>query len=418
MQTVKTAIIGVGARGGETYGKYINECDGKYKIVALCDNNKSKLDKYSALFGVDNANCYTDDEKFFKEKRADLIVIATLDKDHVSVALRAIDCGYKYILLEKPISDKVEELKALSAAAKKNGVTVMVCHVLRYTVAIRKVKAILDSGVIGQLITVDGLEQVAYWHYAHSYVRGNWRNGKDTTPMIMAKCCHDLDLMQYFAGSKARFVNSTGDLTYFVKENKPVGSADRCLDCKYVDECAYSAKKIYVDSWKKNGEKDEWPINVLSDKKLSEEVIKDSLRTGRYGECVFSGKNDVVDHQIVTVAFNNGVIANLTMMAFTKGGGRVIRLFGTQGEIFYDEAADIISTRPFGRDTVEYKVSELTDDLSGHGGGDHRMIDALYEVITGKSTAVDTSLENSIESHRMALAAEESRLNNGKVIEL
>ena len=418
MQTVKTAIIGVGARGGETYGKYINECDGKYKIVALCDNNKSKLDKYSALFGVDNANCCTDDEKFFKEKRADLIVIATLDKDHVSVALRAIDCGYKYILLEKPISDKVEELKALSAAAKKNGVTVMVCHVLRYTVAIRKVKEILDSGVIGQLITVDGLEQVAYWHYAHSYVRGNWRNGKDTTPMIMAKCCHDLDLMQYFAGSKARFVNSTGDLTYFVKENKPVGSADRCLDCKYVDECAYSAKKIYVDSWKKNGEKDEWPINVLSDKKLSEEVIKDSLRTGRYGECVFSGKNDVVDHQIVTVAFNNGVIANLTMMAFTKGGGRVIRLFGTQGEIFYDEAADIISTRPFGRDTVEYKVSELTDDLSGHGGGDHRMIDALYEVITGKSTAVDTSLENSIESHLMALAAEESRLNNGKVIEL
>ena len=418
MQTVKTAIIGVGARGGETYGKYINECDGKYKIVALCDNNKSKLDKYSALFGVDNANCYTDDEKFFKEKRADLIVIATLDKDHVSVALRAIDCGYKYILLEKPISDKVEELKALSAAAKKNGVTVMVCHVLRYTVAIRKVKEILDSGVIGQLITVDGLEQVAYWHYAHSYVRGNWRNGKDTTPMIMAKCCHDLDLMQYFAGSKARFVNSTGALTYFVKENKPVGSADRCLDCKYVDECAYSAKKIYVDSWKKNGEKDEWPINVLSDKKLSEEVIKDSLRTGRYGECVFSGKNDVVDHQIVTVAFNNGVIANLTMMAFTKGGGRVIRLFGTQGEIFYDEAADIILARPFGRDTVEYKVSELTDDLSGHGGGDHRMIDALYEVITGKSTAVDTSLENSIESHLMALAAEESRLNNGKVIEL
>ena len=418
MQTVKTAIIGVGARGGEAYGKYINECKDKYDIVALCDKNKSKIDKYSAIFNVSAENCYTDDEAFFMKKRADLIVIATLDRDHVSVALRAIECGYKYILLEKPISDKVEELKALSDAAKKNGVTVMVCHVLRYTVAIRKVKEILDSGVIGKLITIDGLEQVAYWHYAHSYVRGNWRNGEETTPMIMAKCCHDLDLMQYFAGAKARFVNSAGDLTYFVKENKPLGAADRCLLCKYVDDCAYSAKRIYIDSWKKNGEKDEWPINVLSDKKLSEEVLTESLATGRYGECVFNGNNDVVDHQIVTTVFNNGVIGNLTMMAFTKGGGRVIRLFGTQGEIFYDEAADIISARPFGKEIKDYKVSELTDDLSGHGGGDHRMIDALYEVITGKTCSVDTSLENSIESHLMALAAEESRINNGKVIEL
>lgn len=418
MQIVKTAIIGVGARGGETYGKYINECADKYDIVSLCDKNQSKLDKYSAIFGVAAENCYQNEDEFFAEKRADLIVIATLDRDHVRVALKAIEKGYKYILLEKPISDDIKELHSLSAAAKKNGVTVMVCHVLRYTVAIRKVKEILDSGKIGRLITIDDLEQVAYWHYAHSYVRGNWRNEKDTTPMIMAKCCHDLDLLQYFAGAKARCVNSCGELTYFKKENKPDGASDRCLNCKYVDTCAYSAKKIYIDAWKRNGEKDEWPFNVLSDKKLSEDVFTDCLKTGKYGECVFEGKNDVVDHQVVSVMFDNGVIGNLKMMAFTKGGGRIIKLFGTVGEILYDEAADIISVKPFGKDNTDFKVSELTNDLSGHGGGDHRMIDALYEVITGNSTAVDTSLDNSIESHLMALAAEQSRKKNGALSEL
>ncbi len=416
MQTVKTAIIGVGARGGETYGKYINECSGKYKIVALCDINQSKLDKYSEIFKVTKENCYIDEKEFFAKKRAELIVIATLDKDHVRVALEAIAVGYKYILLEKPISDDIGELNALSAAAKKNGVTIMVCHVLRYTAAIRKIKEVLDSGIIGRLITIDSLEQVAYWHYAHSYVRGNWRNGKDTTPMIMAKCCHDLDLLQYFAESKAKTINSSGELTYFKRENKPIGSADRCLSCKYVDECAYSAKRIYIDSWKRNGEKDEWPVNVLSDKKLSVEILTECLNNGRYGECVFLGKNDVVDHQIVTAVFENGVIANLKMMAFTKGGGRIMKFFGTVGEVHYDEAADIISVRPFAGEIVEYRVSELTSDLSGHGGGDHRMIDALYDVITGKGGKVDTSLENSIESHIMALAAEKSRLSGGEVV--
>ena len=416
VQIIKTAIIGVGARGGETYGKYINACPDKYKIVALCDKNRSKLDKYSGFFNVSEANCFKDEEEFFKVKRADLIVIATLDKDHVRVALKAIESGYKYILLEKPISDDAEELKALSSAAKKSGTTIMVCHVLRYTVAIRKIKEVLDSGAIGSLIAVDDLEQVAYWHYAHSYVRGNWRNGRETTPMIMAKCCHDLDLLQYFAGAKAKYVYSCGDLTYFKKQNKPDGASDRCLDCKYVNDCAYSAKRIYVDAWKRSGEKDEWPYNVLSDKKLSEKVITDNLKSGRYGECVFNGKNDVVDHQIVTAVFDNGVKGNLNMMAFTKGGGRVIRLFGSLGEIFYDEAADVISVKPFAKESTDYRVSELTGDLSGHGGGDHRMIDALYKVITEKTDAVDTSLENSIESHLIALAAEESRLKNGAVI--
>ena len=417
MSLVTVSIIGVGARGGEAYGKYIHECADKYKIVSLCDKNLGKIEKYSALFGVEASDCYLDEEEFFEKKRSDVLVIATLDQDHIRVALKAIKLGY-VILLEKPVSDNVEELYALEKTAKEYGATIVVCHVLRYTVAIRKIKELIDGGKIGQLVSFDDLEQVAYWHYAHSYVRGNWRNGKDATPMIMAKCCHDLDLMQYFAESKCESLSSVGSLRYFKAENKPEGAADKCLDCKYKEECAYSAKRIYVDGWLADGMPEAWPYTVLSDKKLSEAELTEKLKTTRYGECVFSGKNDVVDHQFVTAQFENGVTANLNMMAFTKGGGRIMRFFGTEGEILYDEAADHITLKKFGGDNEVYTISKLTDDLSGHGGGDHRMIDALHEVISGNAQGADTSLSRSIESHLMAIAAEKSRLSGGERIKI
>ena len=417
MGLVTVSILGVGARGGEAYGKYIHASADKYKIVALCDANDSKLEKYSALFEVDKEQCFLSEDVFFQEKRSDVLVIATLDQDHIRMALKAIALGY-VILLEKPISDNVEELYALEKAAKEHGTLVVVCHVLRYTVAICKIKELLDAKKIGQLVSFDSLEQVAYWHYAHSYVRGNWRSSEDATPMIMAKCCHDLDLMQYFAGSKCESVSSVGSLQYFKKENKPADAADRCLDCPRKETCAYSAKRIYIDSWKADGMPDAWPYNVLSDKKLTEAELTEKLRTTRYGECVFNGKNDVVDHQFVTAAFENGVTANLNMMAFTKGGGRIMRFFGTEGEILYDEAADHITLKKFGGDNEVYKISELTDDLSGHGGGDHRMIDALYEVVQGNAQSADTSLSRSIESHLMAIAAEKSRVNGGQRVKI
>ena len=414
---ISVSIIGVGARGGEAYGQYINVCKDKYSIVALCDLNPGKLEKYSAEFGVKKENCFLSEEEFFQEKRSDVLVIATLDQDHIRIALKAIKLGYA-ILLEKPVSDNVEELYALQKAAEEYGTVIIVCHVLRYTVAIRKIKELIDGNRIGELVSFDDLEQVAYWHYAHSYVRGNWRNSENATPMIMAKCCHDLDLMQYFAGSKCESLTSIGSLKYFNKQNKPEGATEKCLQCPHKDTCAYSAKRIYIDGWKKDGCPSAWPYTVLTDKEVTEEELMNKLETTRYGECVFNGYNDVVDHQFVTANFENGVTANLNMMAFTQGGGRIMRFFGTQGEILYDEAADHITLKKFGGETEVYKISQLTNDLSGHGGGDHRMIDAMYEVLNGNAQGADTSLARSIESHLMAIAAEKSRLNGGERIKI
>lgn len=203
---LKVAIIGLGGRGGYAYGPYTAQHSEKFKIVSVCDIDPVRLAKWGDYMGVEPSNRFDSEEEFFKEKRADVLFVTTMDRLHVRMANRALDLGYN-LLLEKPISDDEEELRSLLEHAKKANRIVMVCHVLRYTVWIRKCKEILDSGILGDLVSIDHTENVVYWHEAHSYVRGNWHKRSECTPMIMAKCCHDLDLLQYL-GSLIRFIDT------------------------------------------------------------------------------------------------------------------------------------------------------------------------------------------------------------------
>ncbi|MBQ8405524.1 MAG: gfo/Idh/MocA family oxidoreductase, partial [Clostridia bacterium] len=213
-------------------------------------------------------------------------------------------------------------------------------------------------------------------------------------------------------------ISSMGSLFHFKKENQPAGASDRCVSCKYVNSCPYSAKKIYIDMWKDSGAaENRWPMNVITDAyPLTEEAIYKAIEEGPYGRCVYACDNDVVDNQTVIMQFENGVTATLRMEGFTKKGGRDIRFFGTEGELAMDEEGNFITLRRFFGEEKTWKINELTDDLVGHGGGDHRMIDKLYEVIAQKNENVDTCIENSVESHYMALAAEESRVKGGQLV--
>ena len=418
-QIVTVSIIGLGGRGGEAYGRYLSAQKDKFKITHVCDINPVRLHKYGETFNVLEENRFDDEDVFFQEKRSDVLFITTQDRMHVRMAKKALNLNYD-IVLEKPISDDVNELRELLALAHEKQRKIMVCHVLRYTVMMRKLKEILNSGAIGKLISIDHTENVVYWHEAHSYVRGNWRNRAIATPMIMAKCCHDLDLLQDFAGSKCKAVASMGSLAYFKPEFKPEGAADRCVNCKYVDSCTYSAKNVYVQGWKNVGKPiNTFPFNLITDAyPTTEEALIDAITVSPYGRCVFACDNDVVDNQTVIMQFENGITATLKMEAFVKEGGRDIRFFGTEGELdLYEHEGKIILKRYMEPDIV-WRINELTDDLEGHGGGDHRMIDELYDIMTGKNPEVATSIDESIESHYMALAAEESRLKGGQLIEI
>lgn len=415
------SILGCGSRGAYAYGGPMNrDADKRYKIVSICDIIPSRFERFAEGWGVAPENCFTDENEFLKKKRSDILVIATQDRDHVRQAIKALDLGYD-ILLEKPISPDKQELLDLLEAQKRTGKTVMVCHVLRYAPAFTKLKEILESGVIGKLLTVEWIEQVAYWHQAHSFVRGNWRSSEETSPMIMAKCCHDLDLMQYYAGARCSEVYSVGGLDYFNRANQPEGAADRCFECKYNETCPYSAENIYITRWKEAGcPNDNWPYNICCrEVPNTEEKLRAAYKENQYGRCVFACDNDVVDNQKVMMKFENGVSICLTMTAFTHGGARIGTFHGTLGEIEFN-ADDEIKIKVFGKPVEAIKVSDIVKEKMlnsfGHGGGDYMLLTSLYEAVTEGATTA-TALEGSVESHLMALAAEESRVT-GKVVKV
>lgn len=408
------AILGCGVRG-ECYADAMLIFPDWYKIVALCDPDSNQIKKTHDALGLADTLDFTDVELFFEEKRADLLVIATPDRDHIPQAVRAMNLGY-HLLLEKPISDSREQLQLLLDTQKRTERKVSVCHVLRYGKGYLKCAEILQSGVLGKLYAIDHSERVAYWHWAQAYVRGYCADIKLSHPSILAKCCHDLDLIQSYVGAKCKSVTSVGNLCYFKPENAPEGSADRCVDCAYVDTCAYSAKRIYVDSWIDAGKPEfQWPWNkVYPAFPLTKDGLEEGIKTSMYGACAYKCHVDMVDHQMVQMTFENGVHASLKMVFGATPPGRRMTFFCTLGELQFDERTDTIEIMPFGK---EKKVINLKDIVigggqMGHGGGDLELIRSLYNELVGNALE-RTSLAESIESHLMGIAAEESRKEGG-----
>ena len=403
------AIIGMGGRG-RAYTREMSKLPDKFEVVYFCDFTEFRINDAKRDFGFTDEMYTKDENEFFSKKRADICVVATQDQDHVRHAIKALELGYD-VLCEKPISDNEEECRKLLEAQKKYGGKVFICHVLRYAPAFVKLKEIIDSKVCGDVVMVDLIEQVYYFHQAHSYVRGNWRRRDQTSPMIIAKCCHDLDLLQWYIGSKCESLSSVGDLRHFKKECKPEGAADRCTDCKYVDTCAYSAVRGYITN-------KFWGTDLITPvRPITTAALFEGLKTSPYGRCVYACDNDVVDNQIVMMKFENGVTANLRMTAFTKAGGRIIKVYCTNGEIEFDAHQEFIDVKLFNAKTERIHTKELIESGYGHGGGDAGIVKGLYNLLTGNAEG-GTTLEASIESHLMGFAAEESRLAGGKLIKI
>ncbi|MBQ0101431.1 MAG: gfo/Idh/MocA family oxidoreductase, partial [Firmicutes bacterium] len=256
-------------------------------------------------------------------------------------------------------------------------------------------------------------ERVAYFHFAQAYVRGPFRSSALSHPLVLAKCSHDLDLLRHYVGERCETVCSDGDTSFFIKENKPDFAAERCVDCRYKNECIYSAKKIYIDGWHKAGEPaDGWPYSKITQSvPITEESLYEGIGSGMYGTCVFGGDNDTCDRQSVLMRFENGVIATLNI-AVAAYPGRRINFFGSKGEILLDERKGTVDLYRFGDDPVSVSIDSIRENKSGHGGGDDNLVDVFYKVLCGEADT-ETSLEKSIESHRMGIAAEKSRKNGG-----
>ena len=410
MKCIKMIILGAGGRGNFVYGDYALANPDKAKVVAVAEPDAEKRKIFARKHQLDEEHIFNSWDQVFKlDKFADVVCVCTQDRMHVAPAVAAMELGYD-IILEKPVAPTAKECKYLDAMATKYGVSVGVAHVLRYTPFFCTIKKALEAGEIGRLRGIQHNENIGHIHFSHSFVRGNWRNEETSSPMILAKSCHDMDILLYLVGKDCTDLASYGSKGTFSAKNRPADAPDRCLDgCPHAESCPYYGPRIYL-----NGNVD-WPVNILTTDCTPSGITK-ALQTGPYGRCVYACDNDMTEQQAVTFRFEDDVTAVFTMSAFTDSTTRTIKLMGEKGEIRGNMERNEVSIFDF--ETNQEKVIHIKMEgmASGHAGGDSNFIaDFLTHEQDKALFPLKTSLHLAIQSHLMAFAAHQSMLTNKAV---
>ncbi|XP_076472344.1 putative oxidoreductase YteT isoform X1 [Babylonia areolata] len=414
---VTCVLIGAGNRGFR-YAFYAVAFPQDFKIVGVADprdfyrkrvqNEHDIPDKFAFQSWTEAAE---------KEKFADCVIIATTDRLHKDPAVAFAKKGY-HILLEKPMAVSEDDCREIASTCKSSDVLLAVCHVMRYLPWVCKAKEIIDSGEIGQVVNIQHTEPIGFWHFAHSYVRGNWHKESLSSCSLLAKCCHDVDLIKYWmeGAGKCMRVSSFGSLAHFRKEDKPEGAGSRCLDCSIEQQCPYSAKRLYLD-FVKEGHTG-WPVEVVAEEPDIESVTE-ALKTGPYGRCVYQSDNDVMSQQVATFQFESGATASLTMVAFTSRlCSREVRIYGTKGEIRCDGGFGAVEVFDFlTQNTRQVPLSAMEEKppgrLRGHSGADYRLMKAFVSALkTGNKELIRTGADDTLGSHLLVFAAEKARKEN------
>jgi len=406
-----TAITCGAGNRGNVYGNYAVEYPEQLNIVGAAEPVPIRMERYAKKHSIPKENQFVTWEHVFERpKFADAIIITTPDDLHYGPCMEALKLGYD-VLLEKPISPSEQECRDILELTKKTGSIVAVCHVLRYAPYFIKLRELMQSGELGEIISVQHMEPIEHIHMSHSYVRGNWHNSKECTPIILAKSCHDLDILRWMIGKPSKKIQAFGDLKWFRKENAPAGWTARCKDgCKARKDCPYDAEKIYnaESGWT-------YVFDLPDDPAKRAAAISKALDETNYGRCVYDMDNDQCDHYVSNILFEDNVTASFSMEAFTPWGGRRTRIMGSMGYIEGDMSKFTQYDFRIG-ESKTMLASELNTDKygnSGHGGGDWRLVADWIQAIYQRDPALLTStIDQSIESHIMGFKAENSRLNN------
>jgi predicted dehydrogenase len=414
MAAVDAVLVGAGNRGRFVFGGYALANPDRLRIAAFAEPDEEKREEMASEHGIPPEGCFRDWKELLGEDRlAPLAIVATGDTLHVEPALAAFARGY-HVLLEKPIAPTPGECVRVVDAAEEAQRMLQIGHVLRYTPFYRRVHEIIESGALGEVVSLDLREHVAYWHMTHSFVRGKFRNRELAAPIILAKSCHDLDLMVWFMGRPALRVSSFGSVGHFRAAAAPEGAPERCSDgCPAGRDCPHDAERFYL------GPDDEvariWPWSDVS-LDSSREARRRALERGVYGRCVYRCDNDVADHQVVAVEFEGGATGSLTVHGLGSEEERTIRLSGTRGELSGVLQSGVIEVSRHG--VLGNERYEMGGAALGHYGGDDGLLDHFSGVLERRAAGeIRASGRVSLESHLMGFAAEQARLS-GSVVEM
>ncbi len=413
---LQIAFIGCGSRGW-TYAQLMARQPARYQLVAGADPVSERVDRIRQLSGRSDFRAFGGaDELLAAGKLADVVVIATQDGDHYEPCRRAIANGYD-VLLEKPIATRADQVIEIKRLAVMGGRRVMVCFVLRFAAFYRKVREIIASGELGEIVSIQASEGVMPWHQAHSFVRGHWSVAARSSPMILSKCCHDVDVLHWLVGRPCLRVASFGTNGFFRPNRAPEGAPTRCVDgCPVGDTCPYNAIRYTID------QRVPW-LSMVYDRAAdaTTEEILEWLRASPWGRCVYRCDNDVVDRQVLALEFEGGVTGTFTMTAFENG--RHIEVYGTRGvlkggETHRKHLGAHLFLLPHEGDPRRFRVQAQDGGYELHGGGDAGLVEALYREMTGPPDAsLEAGIASTVHSHIIAFAAEEARLT-GQTIEI
>ncbi|WP_099204082.1 Gfo/Idh/MocA family protein [Scatolibacter rhodanostii] len=408
---LKLILIGAGQRGTiyADYAYYNRKAEIKAIVEPNLERRSIAQNKYevSPEFVFDNFQLFLD-----KGKIGDAVILSSMDKNHYEQAMSLLDLGYD-LLLEKPISPEPQECIKIRDKANALGRKVIVCHVLRYTSFFSTIKEIIDSNQLGKIVSIQHNENIGNFHMAHSFVRGNWRKSSETSPLVMQKSCHDMDILSWLIGSEAKSISSFGDLQYFKASNAPANSTNRCLHCPAAENCRFDARKMYLPI------RGDWPATVVSPDQSEEGLLK-ALETSPYGRCVYRCDNDVCDNQVSIIQFKNGVNVSFTLSAFTNKMSRTLKIMCENGEIRGDDSLNRIEVIPFASNQSDSQTAQLITPkiVSGfHGGGDTGLMQDFFNIMESESNENESrsSIDRSVESHIMAYAAELSRVSRKSI---
>jgi predicted dehydrogenase len=408
-QPTQLALLGAGSRGTFAYGNYATMNPHRVRFVAVAEPDAGRRKRFAKEHRIAPSRCFESwEELLARPPLAEGLINATMDQVHVPSTLAALKAGY-HVLLEKPMATSAEDCVRLVQAAEASQRILQICHVLRYTRFWGIIHDAIASGRLGRIINVDHRENVAFWHMAHSFVRGNWGVRATSAPMILAKCCHDMDILFWILGAPVRRLSSFGRLSHYRPANAPQGAPLRCTDgCPAQEDCPFYAPRQYLR------ESTDWPINVIS-LDLSFEGRMKALREGPYGRCVYHCGNDVVDNQVINMEFENDATLTFAMQGHSHNNVRTMRYDGTRATLRASEAADEITI--YDHLTGNEEVIRPGAVVGGHGGGDTGVMNAFVRAFRHPDETPLTSARASLESHLMAFAAEQARIE-GAVLDM
>ena len=410
MRPVELVMVGAGNRGHLAYGSFAERNPELAKFVAVVEPDDARRARFANAHRIPPERQFRSWEEIAgRSPLAPALINATLERQHRASTLGLLAAGYD-MLLEKPIAPTPGECLEIASAAESRARLLQIAHVLRYAPFFLAVREVITSGRLGAIVSVDWRENLIYWHFAHSYVRGSWGNTSRASPMILTKCCHDLDLLVWIFG-KCERLSSSGSLTHFTRDAVGPEIPDRCTDgCPIAEACPYFAPRVYLDRLRENPAS--FAVAAVTLDRTPEGVMR-ALETGPYGRCVYRSDNDAVDHQVVLMRFAGGLSVSLTMQGASHLEGRTIRIDGMRATLLANEARAEMEIHD--HRTGQAERITRPRGVGGHGGGDDGLMRAFVGAIQGDRAGVLTSAREAVASHLMAFAAEQARLSGEAV---